>query len=473
MPASHNQFLAELRLLHPDRFPELVSRLSTERGLPDVARMAQELVRIKALTRYQAAALYQGKGRGLLVGPYVVRDRIGTGGMGKVFKAVHRQSQAVVALKVLPPSFTRTKRGAVERFRQEAESLARLKHPNIVRCIEPVTEVNGVYYLVMQYVPGRDLRYLVERTGVFPVVQAIECLLQAAMGLQSAHTLKIIHRDIKPANLMLDPTNTVRILDIGLARVIPLDQWLLDEDDEATSRAVLGTIPYMAPEQAANSTRADARSDIYSLGCTFHFLLTGRSPYQGRTWSEMYREHRQAPIPSLKAARPSVPDYLEDLFLRMLAKDPADRPPTMASVIAKTELALAASRAGPSSSLTLPVRCPDEPDEAAFESTFNLEDLVIDSPAQFRRKGISYTGRRLRPPGGPWDFTPLARYLLLTGTLIVVLIVLIELFLHTARGAKPLPPATDHQATVLGPATGSLSPVTRPWSGRLTEEGPR
>jgi serine/threonine protein kinase len=208
MPASRNQFLAELRLLHPGRFQELVSRLSTEKGLPDVARMAHELVRIQVLTRYQAAALYQGKGRGLLVGSYVVLDRIGTGGMGKVFKAVHRESQAIVALKVLPPSLTRRKRSAVERFRQEAESLAKLKHPNIVRCFEPVTEVNGVYFLVMEYVPGRDLRYLVEKMGVFPVAQAIECLLQTAKGLQSAHTLKIVHRDVKPANLMLDPTNT-------------------------------------------------------------------------------------------------------------------------------------------------------------------------------------------------------------------------------------------------------------------------
>jgi serine/threonine protein kinase len=229
----------------------------------------------------------------------------------------------------------------------------------------------------------------------------------------------------------------------------------------------------MSPEQARNSTRADARSDIYSLGCTLHFLLTGRSPYQGRTWSEMHRAHQQAPIPSLKAARPSVPGYLEDLFIRMLAKDPADRPPTMAAVIAKTELALAASRARLSSSQTMPVRCPDEPDEAALEATFRLEDLVIDSPTPCGREEISSTGRRLRPPGRGWDFTPLARYLLLTAGLIIVLIVLIELFRHTARGAEPLPAATDHQAPVPDLATGSGSPVARRWSGRRAEEEPR
>jgi serine/threonine protein kinase len=429
MPASLDQFLAELKLLHRGRFGEIVGRLSAETGLTDVGRVAQELVRIKVLTPYQAAALYQGEGRRLFVGPYVILDKIGTGGMGVVFKAVHREHQVVVALKVMPPSFARKSQAVVDQFRHEAESLARLQHPNIVCCFESVKEVDGIYYLVMEYVEGRDLRFLVEEQGVFPVAQAIECLLQASKGLQSAHSLQVIHRDIKPANLILDHTNTIRILDFGLARVILVDPWLLEDDDGAASRARVGTVAYMAPEQAADSAKADARSDIYSLGCTLHFLLTGRPPYIARSPSEMRKAHRRAPIPSLKAARPSVPDYLDDLFRRMLAKDPAERPRTMASVIASIELAMAESRARPPSSQTIPVRYPDESD---LEPMANLEGLDVECLTNFRSQE-TYMGRRLRPPAGPWTSTPLARSLFMAGVLIAVLIILIELIMIYAR----------------------------------------
>jgi serine/threonine protein kinase len=444
-PATLDQFLSELRLVHRGSFSELVGRLSTEEGPPDVARVADELVRIQVLTPYQAAALHRGDGKGLLVGPYVVLDRIGPGGAGMAFKAVHREHRAVVALKVLPPSFDRGNRAVVERFRREAESLARIHHPNIARCFGHVKGADGVSYLVTEYVEGRDLEFLVEKMGVFPVGQAIECLLQAARGLQSAHSLQIIHRDVKPANVMLDRTNTARILDFGLARIILPDPWGHDKDDIAATQAIMGTIPYMSPEQANDPMRADARSDIYSLGCTLHFLLTGRPPYAGRTWSEMYLAHRQAPIPSLKAACPSAPDYLDDLFVRMLAKDPADRPRTMASVIASIELALAELRAKPPSLQTIPVRCPDEPD---LEPTVNLDDPEIEHPAKLRPKEIYYTGRRLRPPDGPWDFTPLAKYLLLAGALVVALIILVELLLLNARGAEPVTPASEDLAFV-------------------------
>jgi serine/threonine protein kinase len=429
-------------------------------GSPDVARVTHEPVRIPVLTPYQAAALRQGKGKGLFVGSYEVLDGIGTGGMGKVFKAVHREFRAIVALKVLPPSFARRKPAVVERFRREAEALAGLRHPNIVRCLEPVKEVDGVYYLVMEYVEGRDLGFLVEKRGVFTVEQAIACLLQAAKGLQFAHSSQIIHRDIKPANLILDRTNKVRILDFGLARVVKPD-WLVHEEGDGTSTgAILGTIAYMAPEQALDSKRANARSDIYSLGCTLHFLLTGRPPYTGNTWAEMFLAHRESPIPSLKAARPTVPDHLEDLFKRMLAKDPADRPPTMASVIASIELALSKSPAGPSSSQTIPSPRLDEPEESEFKPLVSLEDLEIECPVKSRRKVIYYTGPRLRLPDGPLDLTLLARYLLLTGALIVAIIILIELFLDNARGAEPVTADTEDRASVSvrSPSSRSLIP---------------
>ena len=307
--------------------------------------------------------------------------------------------------------------------------------------------MDGVYYHVTEYVEGRDLGFHVENAGVFPVAEAIQCLLQTAKGLQSAHSLQIIHRDIRPANLLLDNTGTVRILDFGLARVILPDAWRHDEGDIAASRAIMGTIPYMSPEQATDARKADARSDIYSLACTLHFLLTGRPPYTGRTWSEIYLAHRHARVPSLKAARRSVPAYLEDLFMRMMAKDPADRPRTMASLIATIELAMAQSPVPPPSSQTIPVRRPDQPNRGP---KVGLGDVTIESPAKVRRKPIPYTGRRLRLPDGPLDLTPLGRYLLLAGASIVILIVLIEWFLVSAdepsQGrvpAKKHPSASD------------------------------
>jgi serine/threonine protein kinase len=411
--------------VHRDHFQEIIGRLSTESGPPDVARIAHELVRSSILTAYQAAAIYQGKGNGLLIGPYLVLDKLGAGGMGMVFKAIHRDHGWVAALKLLPPSYSRRSRAIVERFRREAEALAKIQHPNIVCNIEGIKEVDGVYFLVMEYVEGRDLKFLVEKVGVLPVSQAIDCLIQTANGLQSAHSLGIIHRNIKPANLMLDGRGTIRILDFGLARVTLPDSWIDVENDETSTGLIMGTIPYMSPEQADDSERADARSDIYSLGCTLYFLLAGRPPYTGRTWSEVFLAHRQSPIPSLKAARPSVPGHLEELFTRMLAKEPTNRPPTMASVIASIELAMAEARARPASSHSIPVRLPDEPDA---DPMFSLDDLEVELPAGIGPDSDYYVGKRIRPPDGPWDFRPMVGYLLLTLVTIAAFIAILELF---------------------------------------------
>jgi serine/threonine protein kinase len=441
--ATLEQFLAELRLMDPAAHSETVSWLSAGKRPPDLAEVARELVRNKLLTRYQAAAIYQGKGKGLLVGPYVVLDKLGRGGMGMVFKACHRDHRRIVALKILPPSFPRENPAIVERFRREAEALARARHPNIVCCLEQVREVDGAYYLVMEYVEGKDLKFLVERYGAFPVHQAIDCLLQAAKGLQVAHSLRIIHRDIKPANLMLDHRGTVRILDFGLARMILSDSWIQDEG--TATGAIMGTIPYMAPEQACDSKRADARSDIYSLGCTLHFLLTGRPPYNGNTWTEMFLAHRESPIPSLKVARPKIPDHLEGLFRRMLAKDPEDRPRTMASVIASIELAWEEARARPWSSQDIPVPRPEEPDDDA-EPFFDLQDLKIELPPRKRPKEYYYVGRRLKPPE-KIRIRLLAKYLVLAGLATVAVILILELlFWVNAQEPGPPDPAAEGQA---------------------------
>ncbi len=225
------------------------------------------------MTPYQAAALYQKKSRGLLVGNYVILDKIGQGGMGMVFKCRHRRFGRVGALKILPPSFARDHQ-AVMRFRREVEAAGRLKHPNVVAALD-ADEDRGVHFLVMEFVEGRDLDRIVRDRGPMPVSQAIDCLIQAACGLEAAHAQGIVHRDIKPGNLMLDSQGTVRVLDLGLARLVdaanPFGQAAGARLTE--SGMYMGTVDFMAPEQAEDSRRADHRADIYALGCTLFYLL--------------------------------------------------------------------------------------------------------------------------------------------------------------------------------------------------------
>ncbi len=273
----------------------------------DVSRLAGALVRAGKLTAYQAAALAQGKAKGLVVGPYVILDKRGQGGMGVVFKARHRPTCQLVALKILPPSFGRD-RDAVLRFRREVEVAARLDHPNIVAALD-ASEDRGVHFLAMEFIEGQDLDALVTSGGPLPIELAIHCAIQAARGMEAAHAKGIVHRDIKPANLMLAKSGVVQVLDLGLARVIeaasPGGQSAAGSLTQ--TGAYMGTVDFIAPEQADNAKAADHRADIYSLGCTLYFLLTGRPPFEGETLLKKLIAHQERPAPSLVASRPDAP----------------------------------------------------------------------------------------------------------------------------------------------------------------------
>ncbi len=211
--ADFRRAVLELELLDAERLDR-----SAVEATGDVSLLAASLVRANRLTEYQAAALVQGKARGLVIGPYLVLSRCGQGGMGVVFKARHRPTDQVVALKILPPSFARDAT-LVQRFRREVAAAALLDHPNIVKILD-ASQDRGVHFLVMEYIEGRDLKGTVASNGPFPIDQVIECMIQAARGLGSAHEKGIVHRDIKPANLMLDTSGVVRVLDLGLARLV-------------------------------------------------------------------------------------------------------------------------------------------------------------------------------------------------------------------------------------------------------------
>ncbi len=299
--------------------------------------MSRELVRAGRLTAYQAAAILQGKAKGLIIGSYVVLDRLGAGGMGIVLKAEHRLLKRVVALKLLPPSLARDP-SAVARFRREAKAAARLSHLNVVAVLD-ADEFRGLHFLVMEYVTGTDLARLVADQGPMDVPRAIDCIIQAAIGLRATYEADVVHRDIKPSNLLLEPGGPLKILDMGVAR---LDVQVGREGQGAGTReasltesnVLVGTVDYMAPEQAADPRLADHRSDIYSLGCTLHYLLTGRPPYSGESLIARILAHRENPIPSLSEARPDVPESLDRLFQRMLCKSPEGRVSSLDELIA-------------------------------------------------------------------------------------------------------------------------------------------
>jgi len=297
----------------------------------DAEELARELVRQKKLTRFQAEEIYKGKGKALALGNYVLMKKIGAGGMGQVFKAEHRRMHRMVAIKLLPAATTKDN-AAIARFEREVMAAAKVRHPNIVAA-DDADQANGIHFLVMELVEGSDLAALVKKNGPIPVDKAVNYILQVARGLEFAHGEGIVHRDIKPANLLLNKQGTVKILDMGLARI----HGEAEKTELTSTGAVMGTVDYMAPEQAVNSKTADARADVYALGCTLYFLLTGKAVYNGDTMMAKLLAHRDQPIPDLQASCPQVSDQLEAVFKTMVAKNIEDRYQSMTAVIADLE----------------------------------------------------------------------------------------------------------------------------------------
>jgi serine/threonine protein kinase len=255
------------------------------------------------------------------LGDYRIVSRLGSGGMGAVYRAVHERMGREVAVKLLRPEIQKNPM-LLQRFDREVRAAAKLSHPNIVAALD-AREHDGLHFLVTELVEGRDLDQTVRLSGALPIVDAVECVLQAARGLSYAHSQGVIHRDIKPANLLRAKDGTVKILDMGLARLSNTES---STDVNLTGTGVMmGTAAYMPPEQARDTRKADARSDLYSLGCTLFYLLTGRTAFTGTTQMDMILSHVNQPIPSLRQINSQIPLAVDRIFQRLVAKNPDDR----------------------------------------------------------------------------------------------------------------------------------------------------
>jgi serine/threonine-protein kinase len=380
LPSSHALVaeLCRLELLEPAQ-AAAVAVLGQQ--LADPLEVARELLRRDWLTPYQANQLLQQQGDALLVGPYVLLERLGEGGMGQVFKARHRTLGRVVALKTIRKEALANPL-AVPRFEREVQAAGQLTHPNVVRAFD-AGQAAGTYYLAMEFMEGVDLAEMVRKSGPLPVPQACDYIRQAALGLQHAHETGFIHRDLKPANLFVTrklshsraagsgvvarpalaeyPWGVVKILDFGLAR-LQVPEARTNQGAITQLGSVMGTPDYLAPEQAWSSGEVDVRADLYSLGCTFYFLLTGGPPFPGGSLSEkLVKQCKEEPTPVEQArlerlcgtanippeARRSsaVPADVAMVVRKLMAKHPDHRyqtPAELAAVLASAATVIAA-----------------------------------------------------------------------------------------------------------------------------------
>jgi serine/threonine-protein kinase len=465
------------RLVKPVHLDEL-SKLVADRSLEPQA-LIKELHRRGWLTVFQCKQLLLGHGANLVLGPYLLLELLGEGGNGRVFKARHLNMERVVALKLLRKDLLLDNE-AVGRFYREVEVISQLSHPAIVHAYDAGV-VGAVHFLALEYVQGIDLDRMVKESGRLQVPQACDYIRQAALGLQYAHERGLVHRDIKPSNLLVSgaassgsspgvpkegsssgewsinqilgptPWGIVKILDLGLARLRqPVAGSRTSHLTVIAGKGVMqGTPDYLAPEQAMDFHRADIRADIYSLGCTFYFLLAAQPPFGSGSLSQKLIRHQQAEAPPIEKQREGLPAELPRIIQRMLAKRPDDRYPTPGEVA----LALAPFCVSPGGSTsfraesTMTLNCETTPasgiQAAPFEGSSFAQNVENPRAGSFLAPSLS----RFRPP--------LSRRLLLTGGVGVGLFLLfLAVMLLATSGGDPakVGGAPTSAAIATGPA---------------------
>lgn len=318
-------------LLAPARVGSLADAVAEQGTAEGVAGI---LVRERFLTQFQARQLLRGRHAGFFPAEkYKVLDVLGEGGMGRVLLCEHLLLQKLVAVKQLHPTECGVP-GSVERFLREARAIAKLEHPNVVRVMDVDSTGKGPL-IVMDYVDGTNLHALIVDHGKLPVHRVAEYVKQTARAIGCAHEAGLIHRDIKPGNLMLDRSGTIKVIDFGLSRITALAD--PNEDDAWDDSFLLGTADFVSPEQASGHDTVDSRTDIYSLGCTAYFLLTGRFPFEGGSVKDKLARHKAQSAPLVSHACPEIPEAFALVVAKMMKKQRDDRFQTADEVIAAME----------------------------------------------------------------------------------------------------------------------------------------
>jgi serine/threonine-protein kinase len=410
MTPTVQSFLTTLRksnLLTPEQVA-VANGLSQSK---DAISIAKDLIQREWLTEWQARQLLAGKSK-LFLGKYKLLDVLGRGGMGAVLKAESMTLRRHVALKVMATDLLKND-VARARFEREIQFVATLNHPNIVRAID-ADRVGERFFLVMEYVDGRDLKSLIKQHNQVPIEFACECIRQAALGLQHAHEHGVVHRDIKPSNLLISKhpetqKPLIQVLDLGLARIeqdgsisdshhtTPVLKNSENDDDGSITHSgqIMGSPDYMPPEQATDSRNADIRSDIYGLGCTLFHLISGHLPYSGDNVMEKLVRRINQDAPPISKFRPDVPPVLVHIIARMINRDPAQRFQTPAEVAAVLEAFVANPNAQPvqteqqllmTPSRDIPTAVLPEADDTLNFFGGHLESRVTARPMVRRRK---------------------------------------------------------------------------------------
>lgn len=384
-----------------ERAMEAFRAAHSDDAMDDANALADFLIDRNLLTRWHCDKLFDKKYKGFFLGKYKLLDRLGAGGMSAVYLAQHTMMHRLHAIKVLPRDRVADS-SYLARFQREAKAAATLDHPNIVRAYD-IDKQGDQHYLVMEYVKGKDLLEIVKdlnsRNELLDLADAADYIIQAARGLEHAHGCGMVHRDIKPANLLVDERGVVKILDMGLA--------LFSEDDTASltiahNENVLGTADYLAPEQALSSHDVDHRADIYSLGCTLYFLLTGHPPFPEGSLAQRIAKHQLEKPADIRLDRPDCPEELIAICDRMMEKKPEDRYQSVAEVAEALTIWLECYRSGEANEAKAP--SPTEihgltPDaEAPVFVAHGKNDTAQTPSPSGRRRGGSGSGARPKSP---------------------------------------------------------------------------
>ncbi len=373
---------------------QLVATRNAAREFTEMRGLPKWLIKRGWVTPWQALQLQNGHHR-LFLGKYQLLDVIGQGGMGAVLKAEQSSVRRIVALKVMAKDLLKDEK-AVSRFLREIQSAASLNHPNIVTAIDADC-VGDRYFLVMEFVEGRDLKAWLKKYGTLPVSWSCEVARQIASGLQHAYEQGMVHRDIKPSNIMVTVDSAtghpqVKIMDFGLSRLVSES----DKDDSQRTQtgAIMGSPDYIAPEQASSAKDADIRADLFSLGCSMFQMLTGQFPFPGNNIMEKLMARTTFVPPLVSSLRPGVTPELDDIVSTLMRLDPNERPQTPADLVVRLTAVLQ----------NKPV---PEQDSSSRSSEDSLDVAAADGPDDTLHLFLDQLSARSSDPGS--DVTPVHR----------------------------------------------------------------